>query len=200
MALKYRLVTTADAKNGLSRYLDAVASNGETIFITRNGRPVAQLAPLDPELARSLAGAGAAIVGGPESEAVIRLGGAGREFRTSREHAEYLLQQITNRPAQAFQFNVPGGQVTIAPRAIETVTLPYNGPHRAHNTTKFAELVTMFDTRFRLTMSDYESLASNLVSGSPLFSFFAVANDGEVLDRMHYIPRESVNHVYMALD
>ncbi len=45
-------VSTADAKNRLSELIRRTEKNGETILITRHGRPVAQLAPAPAERKR----------------------------------------------------------------------------------------------------------------------------------------------------
>src|SRR3989304_1652134 len=42
-------ISVADAKRGFSDLLGRVAYGGETILITRRGRPMAILAPVEPE-------------------------------------------------------------------------------------------------------------------------------------------------------
>lgn len=52
-----RIVNMLEAKNNLSKLVEAVESGGEReIIIARNGRPAARLAPLNPVERRPLLG------------------------------------------------------------------------------------------------------------------------------------------------
>ena len=60
MSLKSVAVSVANAKRGFSDLLGRVAYGGETIVITRRGRPMAKLVPVDekPSVAPDLASRG----------------------------------------------------------------------------------------------------------------------------------------------
>ena len=60
MGLKSAAVSVANAKRGFSDLLGRVAYGGETIVITRRGRPMAKLVPVDekPSVAPDLASRG----------------------------------------------------------------------------------------------------------------------------------------------
>ena len=60
MGLKSASVSVANAKRGFSDLLGRVAYGGETIVITRRGRPMAKLVPVDekPPVAPDLASRG----------------------------------------------------------------------------------------------------------------------------------------------
>lgn len=45
-------VSASEMKNGWHEYLERVSQSGEEIVITRYGKPVARLAPLEPEAER----------------------------------------------------------------------------------------------------------------------------------------------------
>ena len=60
MGLKSAAVSVANAKRGFSDLLGRVAYGGETIVITRRGRPMAKLVPVDekPSVAPDLSSRG----------------------------------------------------------------------------------------------------------------------------------------------
>lgn len=196
--MKYRVVTTADAKNNLSRLLDGVASNDETIYITRNGRPIAQISRVSPEFAAQYAGTASMILGGPQTEGIIRLGTGWREFRVSAKEAEALAMRYGQRHEPGIRLQTAGGEVTFPPSSVESISVPRiaKRSYSGEPTSAFAELITIFDTRYRLTQHDYESISANLQSGSPIFSFQAVDNNGVAQDRVIFMPRESIGYVH----
>lgn len=49
-------VSASEMKNGWHEYLERVSRSGEEIVITRYGKPVARLAPLEPDEERSIVG------------------------------------------------------------------------------------------------------------------------------------------------
>lgn len=53
-----RTIAAGEFKQKCLRLLDEVGVSGEPIVITKRGRPVAQLAPIDPTLEPDWAGAG----------------------------------------------------------------------------------------------------------------------------------------------